>query len=81
MSNKLLNIFVTLLLICGIALILYPSTSNYINSINQSKAIANYINNTNTIDDQTNLEIINKANELTSVVHLVGVSSLITVIL
>lgn len=59
LSDKLLNIVIALLFIVGIGLILYPSLSNYISSLNQSKAMANYINSIN--DNGYNEEIITKA--------------------
>lgn len=59
LSDKLLNIVIALLFIVGIGLILYPSLSNYISSLNQSRAMANYINSIN--DNGYNEEIITKA--------------------
>lgn len=42
MSKKLSNIFLILTLIVGLSLLLYPSFSDYWNSLHQSRAIANY---------------------------------------
>lgn len=42
MRRRLSTLFIILVFLTGLSLILYPSISNYINSQNQSRAIANY---------------------------------------
>lgn len=62
MRNKLFDFIIILLLISGITLILYPSVSNYINSLRQSKAIANYLESVDK-NKAYNKKIIAKAQE------------------
>lgn len=40
MRRRLSTLFIILVFLTGLSLILYPSISNYINSHNQSRAIA-----------------------------------------
>ena len=55
------NIIVTLLVLIGITLILYPFISNYINGINQTKVIVDYQNEVEKISDEQKEEKIRNA--------------------
>lgn len=61
MSNKISNVVIALLIILGIALLLYPSASNYLNSLNQSAAMASYINSVKNTSNEESLKIIEEA--------------------
>lgn len=69
MSNKLSNIAVFFLILGGVALLLYPSISNYINSVNQSEAIADYINSVTIIDEEDNLKLIEQAKKFNEEIY------------
>ena len=51
MKKRLLTIVITLFLLTGLSLLLYPTLSNYWNSIHQSKAIAGYVKTVVTLSD------------------------------
>lgn len=53
MKKKLYNIILILILFGGLSLLLYPTVSDYWNSLHQSKAIATY---TETVSDMDNVE-------------------------
>lgn len=42
MKNKLINIFLILALVAGLSLLLYPTVSDYWNSLHASQAVASY---------------------------------------
>ncbi|HHT23899.1 MAG TPA: class C sortase [Clostridiaceae bacterium] len=52
-TEKFITIFLFLILIAGVFLLLYPSASNYWNSLHQSKAIATYAEEVTAIDNNT----------------------------
>lgn len=52
LKKQLPNIIFGLIFVVGLAIFLYPSVSNYINSKNQSRAISNYEEVLNTISDE-----------------------------
>lgn len=56
MKKKLYNIILILILFGGLSLLLYPTVSDYWNSLHQSKAIATY---TETVSDMDNVEYKN----------------------
>ena len=43
MKNRMINIFLVLIVLIGLSLLLYPSVSNYINELHSSRAINDYI--------------------------------------
>lgn len=61
MKKHLSNIILILILIAGMSLLLYPSVSDYWNSLHQSKAIANYEEAVAAIDDDVYEEYWNQA--------------------
>lgn len=52
LKKKIPNIIFGLIFIAGLAIFLYPSVSNYINSRNQSRAISNYEEMVNNISEE-----------------------------
>ena len=52
-SSRLITIFLFLVLIAGLSLLLYPTVSNYWNSLHQSRAIAAYAEQVAEMDDDT----------------------------
>ncbi len=69
MSKKVSNVLIALLFITGIILLLYPSTSNYISSKNQSEAITNYIDNINVVNDEDSTAIIEEAKKFNNQIY------------
>lgn len=63
MKKKLSTIAIILVLVAGLSLLLYPTISDYINSLHQSRAIANYVEAVNNLDDDTYKKIWNNAVE------------------
>ena len=59
MKQRILNFILTLILITGLSLLLYPSVSNWWNAKHQSRAIASYS------------EAIEKANERGVALHFI----------
>lgn len=51
MKNKLSTIILSVVFLAGLSLILYPSVSNYWNSLHASKAVANYDENVQNINE------------------------------
>ncbi|MGI6072383.1 MAG: class C sortase [Lachnospiraceae bacterium] len=52
-ASKFITIFLILALLAGLSLLLYPSVSDYWNSLHQSRAIASYVMEVAEIDDST----------------------------
>lgn len=52
-TSKLITILLTLILLAGLSLLLYPTVSNYWNSLHQSRAIAAYAEQVAGIDTDT----------------------------
>lgn len=50
MKKHLVNILIALIFLAGLSVLLYPSVSNYVNSKSQSRAIASYVENMQTMD-------------------------------
>lgn len=63
MKKRITNLILSFLLLVGIGLLLYPTISNYWNSLVQSKAIATYVEEMNNIDNDEYQQLINEANE------------------
>lgn len=52
MKNRIVNIFLVLIVLVGLSLLLYPSVSNYINELHSSRAIHDYIEQIKTVDTE-----------------------------
>ncbi len=63
MKKRLSTIALILILLIGLSLLLYPTVSSYWNSLHQSKAIADYVENIQTIDKDEYSGILNSAIE------------------
>lgn len=50
-SNRLTTVLLVVLLLAGLSLLLYPSVSDYWNSLHQSRAIADYVESVARLDD------------------------------
>ena len=61
MKKHLPNIILTVILMAGLSLLLYPTVSDYWNSLHQSRAIANYEEAVAAMDDETYEEYWNQA--------------------
>lgn len=61
MKKRLSNIILILMFVIGLSLLLYPTLSDYWNSIHQSQAIQSYVNNVAEIDDNTYEQMIENA--------------------
>ena len=63
MKKKLPTIILILILIAGLSLLLYPTISDYINSLNQSRAISDYVDAVENLDEDTYERLWNNAVE------------------
>lgn len=63
MKKKLSTIILILILIAGLSLLLYPTISDYINSLNQSRAISDYVDAVENLDEDTYGRLWNNAVE------------------
>lgn len=61
MKNKLCNVLLIAVLLVGLALLLYPTISDYYNSLNQSRAVASYIEQMNGISGNEYSEMLESA--------------------
>ena len=52
-GNSMTTLFLVLILFAGLSLLLYPTVSNYWNSLHQSRAIAAYVEQVAQIDNET----------------------------
>lgn len=63
MKRKLTTVLLTLVLMAGLAVMLYPSASDYYNSFHQSRAIAHYAEEIANIDSETYERLWREATE------------------
>ncbi len=63
MKKKLSTVILILILVAGLSLLLYPTISDYINSLNQSRAIAEYVEAVENLDEDTYKRLWNNAVE------------------
>ena len=63
MKKHLSTIFITVILISGISLLLYPTVSDYINTLNQAKDITEYADAVSKTDDKKYEQMLNEAVE------------------
>ena len=63
MKKQMSNIIVGILFSFGLALLLYPSVSNYWNDMHQTKVITNYVEKVDKIDEETYQKIFGEAND------------------
>ncbi len=63
MKRKLSNIILTIVFLVGLSLLLYPFVSDYINSRNQSQAIATYMESVAEIDNEKYEAMMQEAHE------------------
>ena len=63
MKNKIISFFITIFLLAGLALIIYPTLSDYINNVGRAKDISGYAEAVAHIDKNEYDEILRKANE------------------
>ena len=61
MRKSLSTIVLTIILIIGVSLLLYPTVSDYWNEFHQSKAIASYVEVVETMDEEKNQSILDEA--------------------
>ena len=67
--NKKATIALSLVLLIGLSLLLYPTVSNYWNSLHQSRAIAGYKETTDHFDQATYDQILNSAQDFNASIH------------
>lgn len=63
MKKHLSTIVLVLIFVVGLGLLLYPTVSNYWNSLHQSRAIATYTEQVDSLEDDEYNEILNQAKE------------------
>ncbi|MFR5875105.1 MAG: class C sortase [Eubacterium sp.] len=63
MKKKLPTIILILVLLAGLSLLLYPTVSDYINSLHQTRAISDYVEAVENLDDDTYEHLWNNAVE------------------
>ena len=63
MKNKLINIFLILALVAGLSLLLYPSVSDYWNSLHASQAVASYDQAVKSMDEGKYDELLQRAGQ------------------
>ena len=63
MRKHLSTIFLVLVLVLGVGILLYPTVSDYWNSLHQSKAIASYVDTVSSLDAESYEKIWQKAEE------------------
>ena len=61
MKKKISNIILVLIFLTGVSLLVYPTFSDWWNSMHQSRAIAAYQDQVNTLDDSQYEEMLEKA--------------------
>lgn len=62
-KSNFITMFLFLVLFAGLSLLLYPTVSDYWNSLHQSRAIASYTENVAEIDDDTYDRLLAEAQE------------------
>ena len=63
MKNKLINIFLILALVAGLSLLLYPTVSDYWNSLHPSQAVASYDQAVKSMDEGKYDELLQRAGQ------------------
>lgn len=63
MKNKLINIFLILALVAGLSLLLYPTVSDYWNSLHTSQAVASYDQAVKSMDEDKYDELLQRAGQ------------------
>lgn len=63
MKNKLINIFLILALVTGLSLLLYPTVSDYWNSLHASQAVASYDQAVKSMDEGKYDELLQRAGQ------------------
>ena len=63
MKNKLINIFLILALVAGLSLLLYPTVSDYWNSLHASQAVASYDQAVKSMDEDKYDELLQRAGQ------------------
>ena len=63
MKNKLINIFLILALVAGLSLLLYPTVSDYWNSLHASQAVASYDQAVKNMDEGKYDELLQRAGQ------------------
>ena len=63
MKNKLINIFLILSLVAGLSLLLYPTVSDYWNSLHASQAVASYDQAVKSMDEGKYDELLQRAGQ------------------
>lgn len=63
MKKHWLTILLVLVLVVGLSLMLYPTVSNWWNSMHQSMVVSNYVEQVANMDNQTYKEVLNQAKE------------------
>ncbi|MCQ2514909.1 MAG: class C sortase [Ruminococcus sp.] len=63
MKNKISTIFIFIILLAGLSLLLYPTISDYLNNLNQSKEISRYASEVAELSTDDYKSIINSAIE------------------
>ena len=63
MKKNISTVIIVLAMFTGLSLLLYPTVSDYWNSMRQSKAIAGYVKQTNELDDARIDEMLREARE------------------
>ncbi|MBR3639198.1 MAG: class C sortase [Clostridia bacterium] len=69
-KRKYITIILVSLLLVGLFLLLYPSVSNYINSLHQTKAISTYKEQISSMSDEDREYYLNEAYEYNQRIHL-----------
>ena len=62
-KEKYSNILLILIFVVGLSLLLYPTVSNYWNSLRQSRAVANYVEQVAQLDEQDYEALLEEARE------------------
>lgn len=62
-KNRSSNILLILVFIAGLSLLLYPSVSNFVNTRNQSRVIADYRSELDTVDSETHAKMLAAARD------------------
>lgn len=63
MTRRIISIFAVIVLLAGLSLLLYPTVSNYFQTVKHRRAIFNYLSTVETLSDEDYIEILNAAKE------------------
>ncbi|MBQ2444227.1 MAG: hypothetical protein II501_02980, partial [Clostridia bacterium] len=63
MKNKIISFFIAIFLLAGLALLIYPTLSDYINNVGRAKDISGYAEAVAHIEKNEYEEILRKANK------------------